>query len=116
MMKMVETTETDQSLLDGWAAAAILAVGAGAFVLGLVTTLNEASMGFSDFLAFDDDVGPLSGKTVIAAIAYGVSLVGLGLLWRGRQVALRLVLVTAVVLLFLGLLGTFPPFFEAFAD
>jgi hypothetical protein len=26
------------------------------------------------------------------------------------------VLVTAVVLLLLGLLGTFPPFFEAFAD
>jgi hypothetical protein len=115
-MTMVETTETEQNLVDGWAAAALLAVGAGAFVLGLVTTLNEASMGFSDFLAFDEDVGPLSGKTVIAVAAYGVSLVGLGLLWRGREIALRPVLVTAVVLLLLGLLGTFPPFFEAFAD
>jgi CHASE2 domain-containing sensor protein len=115
-MMMAETTETERTLIDGWAAAALLAVGAGAFVLGVVTTLNEASTGFSDFLAFDNEVGPLSGKTVIAAIAYGVSLVGLGLLWRGRQIPLRPVLVTAVVLLLLGLLGTFPPFFEAFAD
>jgi hypothetical protein len=115
-MTMVETTETEPSLLDGWAAAALLAVGVGAFVLGLMTTLNEASTDINDFLAFDDDVGPLSGKTVIAASAYGVSLVGLGLLWRGRQIALRPVLVASVVLLLLGLLGTFPPFFEAFAD
>jgi hypothetical protein len=115
-MTMVETTETDQSLIDGRAAAALLAVGIGAFVLGIVTTLNEASTDVNDFLRFDDDVGPLSGKTVIAAIAYAVSLIGLGVLWRGRQIAVRPVLVTAVILVLLGLLGTFPPFFEAFAD
>src|ERR671910_899104 len=54
----------------GPVAAAVLATGIGAFVLGLLTTLNEASTGVHDFLEFDEDVGPLSGKTIIAVIAY----------------------------------------------
>lgn len=116
-MAMVETTEpARETRIDGVAAAALIAAGVGAFVLGLMTTLNEASSGINDFLQFNDRVGPLSGKTVIATIAYVVSLIGLGLVWRGRQLALRLILLIAVVLLLLGLLGTFPPFFEAFAD
>lgn len=39
-------------------------------VLGLLTTLNGASTGVHDFLEFDQDVGPLSGKTILAVIAY----------------------------------------------
>jgi hypothetical protein len=57
----------------GPAAAAVLATGVGPFVLGLLTTLSEASTGVHDFLEFDKDVAPLSGKTIIAAIAYLVS-------------------------------------------
>jgi hypothetical protein len=40
----------------------------------------------------------------------------LGYIWRGREVAWRPVLIATVVLLGLGFLGTFPTFFEAFAD
>jgi hypothetical protein len=40
----------------------------------------------------------------------------LGFMWRGREVAWRPVLIATVVLLALGILGTFPTFFEAFAD
>jgi len=114
-MSTVETTGTADSRVEGWAAAALLAAGIGAFVLGLLTTLNEASTGVHDFLQFNDRVGPLSGKTVIAAIAYFVPLFVLGAVWRGRRLALKPVLVTAIVLLLLGVLGTFPTFFQAFA-
>jgi hypothetical protein len=101
--------------IEGVAAAALLAAGLGAFALGLLTTLAEASTGISDFLQFNDRVGPLSGKTILATVAYFGALLVFWLLFRDRQLALRPVLVAAVVLLVLGLLGTFPTFFQAFA-
>src|SRR4029450_13753662 len=114
-MNTVETSDaTGETRIEGLAAAALLAAGAGAFVLGLLTTLAEASTGTADFLQFNDRVGPLSGKTIIAAIAYFGALLMFGLLFRGRQLAMRAVLAAAVVLLLLGLLGTFPTFFQAF--
>ena len=96
-------------------AAAVLAVGIGAFVLGLLTTLSEASTGVHDFLEFDQDVGPLSGKTVIGVIAYLTSWAVLHGLWRRQNPALRPILIITVVLIALGVLGTFPTFFQAFA-
>jgi hypothetical protein len=100
----------------GPVAAAVLATGIGAFVLGLLTTLNEASTGVNDFLRFDDDVGPLSGKTIIAVIAYLASWVLLHALWRRQNPALRPILIATAVLIALGVLGTFPTFFQAFAS
>lgn len=105
----------NDSRIEGLAAAALLAAGSGAFVLGLLTTLAEASTGTADFLQFNDRVGPLSGKTIFAAIAYFGALLVFWLFFRGRQLALRPVLVAAAILLALGLLGTFPTFFQAFA-
>jgi hypothetical protein len=101
---------------SGPAAAVVLAVGVGSFVLGLLTTLNEASSGIHDFLEFSDDVGPLSGKTIFAGAAFFVSWAVLGYFWRGREVAWRPVLTATVVLLALGFLGTFPTFFQVFAE
>jgi hypothetical protein len=106
---------TSTTHIEGVAAAALLAAGAGAFILGLLTTLAEASTDIKDFLQFNDRVGPLSGKTIIAAVAYFGALLVFALLFRGRQLALRPVLIAAVVLLVLGFLGTFPTFFQAFA-
>ncbi|MGH3126501.1 MAG: hypothetical protein ACRDPX_01140 [Gaiellaceae bacterium] len=115
-MSNAEISDQGEVRIDGVAAAALVAAGFGAFVLGFFTTLNEASSGVSDFLRFNDDVGPLSGKTILAAIAYFGSLLVLGVIWRSRQIRLTPVLWTAGVLLVLGLVGTFPTFFEAFAD
>jgi hypothetical protein len=115
-MSTAETSgPTSETRIEGLAAAALLAAGSGAFVLGLLTTLAEASTGIKDFLQFNDRVGPLSGKTILAAIAYFGALLVFAVLFRGRQFPLRPVLVAAVVLLVLGLLGTFPTFFQAFA-
>jgi|ERR687897_600319 hypothetical protein len=116
---MNETVTTSQ-LEDierptGPVAAASLSVGIGAVVLGLLTTLSEASTGVHDFLEFDQDVGPLSGKTVIGVIAYLTSWAVLHGLWRRQNPALRPILIITVVLIALGVLGTFPTFFQAFA-
>ena len=114
-MTTVETTAVQDTRIEGVAAAALLAAGVGAFVLGLLTALAEASTGIHDFLQFNDRVGPLSGKTIIAAAVYFGALLVFGLFWRKRELALKPVLIAAVVLLVLGFLGTFPTFFQAFA-
>jgi len=100
----------------GPVAAALLATGIGAFTLGLFTTLSEASTGIHDFLQFKDEVGPLSGKTVLAVVAYFGSWAILHALWRRQNPVLRPILITAAVLTALGILGTFPTFFQAFAS
>jgi hypothetical protein len=115
---MSEIATTDQ-LEDierptGPIAAAVLAVGIGAFVLGLLTTLSEASTGVHDFLEFDEDVGPLSGKTIIAVAAYLGSWAVLYGVWRRQSPRLRPIVIVTIVLIALGILGTFPTFFQAF--
>src|SRR3990170_73358 len=115
-MTTVETTDTQDTRIDGLAAATLLAAGFGALVLGFLTTINEASTGVHDFLQFTDEVGPLAGKTILAVIAYFGCLLVFALVWRGRQLALKHVLIVGGVLLLLGFLGTFPIFFQAFAS
>src|ERR671911_2951898 len=116
---MTETDMTSQleeiERPTGPVAAAALSVGIGAVVLGFLTTLNEASASVHDFLEFDKDVGPLSGKTIIAVIAYLVSWAVLHGLWRRQNPMLRPILIATVALILLGILGTFPTFFQAFA-
>ena len=117
---MTERLEADElHELDrptGPVAAAVLASGIGAFVLGLLTTLSEASTDIHDFLEFSDDVGPLAGKTILAVVAYFASWAILHALWRRRDQPLRPILIATAVLIALGILGTFPTFFQAFAS
>jgi hypothetical protein len=100
---------------DGPLAAVLLAAGIGAFALGLFTTLAEASEAFRERLILNEAVGPLSGKTVWATIVFVVAWIVLQYLWRGRDRMLRSATMAFVVLTLLGLLGTFPIFFQAFA-
>src|SRR5574341_2177023 len=101
---------------NGPAMAAIIAAGVGALVLGILTTLNEASTDVHDFLELDKDVGPLSGKTLFAVLAYVVSWAVLApVLWR-RSIPLSTGLIITALLLAGGFVGTFPEFFELFAD
>jgi hypothetical protein len=100
---------------EGPAAVALLASGVGAFALGLFTTLAEVSTSFKDALVITEPVGPLSGKTTYAVAIWLVTWAVLHVA-LGRRVRLSpAVLTVTVVLLGLGLLGTFPIFFEAFA-
>jgi hypothetical protein len=100
---------------SGPAAAAILAGGIGSLVIGILTTWAEASEGFAEDLQFNDRVGPLSGKTIIAAIAFFGAWGILHLVWRRSNPPLRTIVIISAVLIVLGLIGTFPTFFEQFA-
>ena len=100
---------------DGPLAAVLLAAGIGSFALGLLTTLAEASTGFRDRLVLNAGVGPLSGKTIWATVIFLVAWAILAARLRNRDGLLRSATTIFVVLTVLGLLGTFPIFFQAFA-
>jgi hypothetical protein len=99
---------------NGPAAAAILAAGIGCFALGVLVIVSEAIPMFKSALTLYGPVGPLSGKTIAQVAIYFVAWAGLAYAWRGKSVAFGRVYVAALVLLALGLLGTFPLVYEAF--
>lgn len=99
---------------NGPVVAVTVATGIGALVLGIFTLLSEASESVHDFLEFSERVGPLSGKTVFGAAAFLLSWGGLHVALREREVAWRPAIVVFLVLLAVGLLLTFPPFFQLF--
>ncbi|HEU5084079.1 MAG TPA: hypothetical protein VFU14_12120 [Acidimicrobiales bacterium] len=88
--------------------------GIGAAALGLFTTLAEASTDLKEWLDFKSDVGPLSGKTIMAVIVWLVAWAVLHVVYRDKPQETRRALTIAVVLVALGVLGTFPTFFQAF--
>jgi hypothetical protein len=99
----------------GPAAAAILAAGFGCFALALLIALSEGIASVKTLLTFNGPVGPLSGKTIVAVAAWLLAWVGLHLAWRKRDVKFGKVAAAAMVLVLLGLLGTFPPFYGIFS-
>lgn len=104
----------EQERPEGPAAAAILAAGIGAAVLGLLTTLAELSETVQGWLTLSEGVGPLSGKVVYTVVVWLVAWAVLHWLVRPARLT-RGVLLAAGILLALGLLGTFPLFFGLFA-
>jgi fluoride ion exporter CrcB/FEX len=91
-----------------------MAAAIGSFVLGAFTTVAEASPDVKEWLDFRAPVGPLSGKTTMAVAAWAVSWLILAAAWRRKDLNFRPVVIAAAVLLVLGLVGTFPTFFESF--
>ena len=61
-------------------------------------------------------MGPLSGKTTFAVVVWLVAWAVLHLALRARARLTNGVLVTTGILIALGLLGTFPVFFQLFAS
>jgi hypothetical protein len=109
-------TETTAERPNGPVVAGLLAAGIGALVLGVLTTVAEASESFGESLQYNDRVGPLSGKVIWATAAFVVSWVALGVRLQARDLEWRPVLIVTGVLVALGILGTFPTFFQAFAS
>jgi hypothetical protein len=99
---------------NGVAAAAILAAGIGACALGLLVVATEAVPAWKDAIAFNAPAGPLSGKTILATLAYVAALGVLLPLWHARNVNFGRVWTASLMLLALGLLGTFPLFYGFF--
>lgn len=117
-MKVVESV--DQPKPNGPVLAALLGAGIGSTVLGVFTTLAQAHAGFKALMDIDKNlgfavgVGPLSGKTVYAVVAWLITWAVAGYVMRGKSYEARPFFIATFVLIGIGLLGTFPLFFENF--
>lgn len=100
---------------NGPALAALLASGVGVTALGVLTTVAAASANFANLLKINPQVGPLSGKTVYATAAFFASWIVAGIIMRGKNYNERTFLMATFVLIGIGILGTFPLFFDLFA-
>jgi hypothetical protein len=105
----------DSDKQEGPISAAIIAAGIGAAALGAFTTLAEASTGVKDWLQWSEAVGPLSGQTVMTVIVWLVAWAGLHVALRSKPDHPGRALTIGLVLIGLGVLGTFPTFFQLFA-
>lgn len=106
--------EKDLGKPNGPAAAALLSAGIGCFVIGLDIVLAVISASTSNAMNWWNPAGPLVGKTGIGVIAWLVSWGILHLILRTKHFHLRAVAITSLVLVALGFLGSFPPFFDIF--
>ncbi len=97
---------------SGPAAAVVLAAGLASFTLGLLSVLTVASASVSEALTLNDRVGDLSGLTTAATVVFFAAWAVLAIVWRHANPPLVRVAAAAAVLIALGLLGTFPPFFN----
>jgi hypothetical protein len=113
--RMVELEEPFEDKPEGPISAAIIAGGIGAFALGVLTTLAEANETIKGWLELSKDVGPLSGKTVFAVVVWLVAWALLHSTMRTTRYETRRAFAIAVVLIVLGVIGTFPMFFQLFA-
>ena len=101
-------------LPNGPAAAALLAGGIGASVFGVITFFSEVSAAFGKSLNWYNPVGPLSGKSILGTLAFFASWAVLAFVWKGKETNFNRVATIAVILLVVGLITTFPPFWHLF--
>jgi hypothetical protein len=99
---------------NGPGAAAILAAGIGCAMVGILAFAAEASKPLANMLNFYNPTGPLSGKTTVAVIVWLVAWFVLSRLWKSKSVAMAPINVAAFILLGVGFLLTFPPFWAIF--
>ena len=101
---------------EGPISAAIIAGGIGALALGILTTLAEANESIKGWLELSSSVGPLSGKTIGAVVVWLVAWAILHTTLRRTRYESRRAFGISVVLVILGVIGTFPTFFQLFAS
>jgi len=104
----------NEELPNGPVVAALIAGGLGSATLGLMTVLAEASPSIKDALNWWNPAGPLTGKALVGVTAFVASWIVLHVIFRGRNVTFAPAATIALILLGLGLLGTFPPIFAMF--
>lgn len=108
-------TDSDAKENTGAAAAAFVAAGIGCAALGLFTTLAAISEGVKNLLNWWGPAGPLTGKTGMAVIVWIASWIALHLAWKNKSATIRRAFVITLLLIVVGLVGTFPTFFEMFS-
>lgn len=112
--------EIDLGKKNGPALAAFLAAGIGSAALGVFTTLAQVHSGFKALMDLDKNfgfkvgVGPLSGKTLYAVAIWLVAWAVTAYVMRGKDHRVQPFVIWTFALIGVGLLGTFPIFFENF--
>lgn len=101
--------------VNGPAMAALVAAGIGSVALGLLVVLSEAVPAVRTFMDFYSPVGPLAGKSTYAVVAYVASWGVLTTVWKGKEISFHIAYTATLVMIALGLLGSFPLLFDAFA-
>lgn len=99
----------------GPVAAVFLAAGIGSVVLGILTTLAEANEDIKSALEWSTSIGPLMGKTLLATAAFVVAWAVLAVAFRDRDPRPQTVFTWVGVLVAIGIVLTFPTFFQLFA-
>lgn len=99
----------------------MIAAGFGIMVLGILTVIPEfsAAAGFKSWLQsweWGQGAGPLAGKTTLATIAYFGCLVSMWALWRSKEVNIKTAFYVGLGMSIVGAIGTFPTFFQLFAE
>jgi hypothetical protein len=106
-MSMATTSHSISRDVNGSAMAAFLGAGIGAFAMGAMVLLNEA--GIFAAPALYAPAGGVSGRTTLATIVWLLAWGVLHSRWRSREIASGPVGVVTLILIALGVLGTFPP-------
>ncbi len=105
---MATTTSSMTSReVNGSAMAAFLGAGIGAFAVGAVVLLNEAGIFTAPTLY--SPAGGVSGRTTLATIVWLFAWAVLHSRWKAREIAPGRIGVVTLILVALGVLGTFPP-------
>ncbi len=103
-----------QQTRNGGVLAAMVAAGAGCAAMGLCYTLAIASAGVARCLVWYRPAGGLSGMSGAAVLVWLMVWFALHWKWSRRNLRLGRILFTALALLSLGVLLTFPPLARIF--
>lgn len=106
---MTETRPAAKMTPNGPGAAAVFAAGIGSCAIGIVAVLADRLPAVARLLNFYRPTGPLSGVTTVSIFVWLAAWALLHYLWNWRNVDLRRVVTFSFILLFIGLLLTFPP-------
>jgi hypothetical protein len=97
---------------NGAAVAAFVAAGVGAFAVGFFVVLAEA--GIFSAPGLYAPAGGVTGRTAFATIAWLIAWGVLHARWKMRRIEPSRAYATTIVLVALGILGTFPPVWSIF--
>jgi hypothetical protein len=103
----VEIDTTVARATNGTAMASFVGAGVGAFAMGGIVLLNESGLFAAPTLYAP--AGGVTGRTTIATIVWLISWGVLHYRWRAREIAPARVYAVTLILVALGVLGTFPP-------
>jgi hypothetical protein len=106
-------SSADSATATGPVWAAILAAAFGCAVLGVLTFFIEISVRMAKLMTFIKPAGNLSGVTTLTMLVWIISWILLHRCWKTRSTKLGgLVLSMSLLLILIGVLGTFPPFID----